>query len=120
MLTRFYQTSSLDMQHLAQSLGDAQQMIVQIKKESVIRFLMGLDKAIGVTIEHFADGYLVKVGAQDWTDKAVVAIIPRTSVGGLIRAIDQNKMVHRVMDAINCLIHEQHPGVQWSDAPKGV
>ena len=32
----------------------------------------------------------------------------------------QNKVVQRVMDAINSLIHEQHPEVQWSDAPKGV
>ena len=103
-----------------QSLGDAQQMIIQIKKESVIRYLMGLNKAIGVTIEHLADGYLVKVGAQDWIDKAVAAINPRTSVGGLIGAIDQNKIVHRVMDAIDSLIHEQYPEVQWSDAPKGV
>ncbi|HEV2660058.1 MAG TPA: hypothetical protein VGU68_05620 [Ktedonobacteraceae bacterium] len=118
MLTRFYQTSSLDVQRLAQSLGDAQQMIVQIKKESAIRFLMGLNKAIGVPIEHLADGYLVKVGAQDWIDKAVVAINPCTSVGGLIGAIDQNKIVHRVMDAIDRLIHEHHPEVQWSDAPK--
>ena len=134
MLTRFYQSPSLDLQRLAQgletqyradgfevqSLGDAQQMIVQIKKESVIRFLMGLNKAIGVTIEHIADGYLVKVGAQDWVDKAVTAINPRTSVGGLVGAIDQNKIVHRVMDAIDNLIHEQYPDVQWSDAPKGV
>jgi hypothetical protein len=134
MLTRFYQASSLDVQHLAQSLetsyradgfevqslGDAQQMIVQIKKESVIRFLMGFNKSIGITIEHIADGYLVKVGAQDWVDKAVTAINPRTSVGSLIGTVDQNKIVHRVMDAIDSLIHEQHPDVKWSNAPKGV
>jgi hypothetical protein len=134
MPTHFYQASSLDWQHLAHSLEtsyradgfevesmeDAQQMIIQIKKESVIRFLMGLNKAIGVTIEHLADRYLMKVGAQDWLDKAMAAINPRTSVGSLVGAVDQNKIVHRVMDTIDSLIHEQHPEAQWSDVPKGV
>jgi hypothetical protein len=134
MLTRFYQSPLLDVQNITQGLetehtangfhvqilGDADQMIVQLKKESVIRFLLGFNKAIGVTMERIADGFLVKIGAQDWIDKAVVAINPRTAPAALLGAIDQNKIVHHVMDALDRLAHEQQPGVQWSDAPRGV
>ena len=70
--------------------------------------------------QHLADRYLMKVGTQDWFDKVVVAINPRTSVKSLVEAVDQNKIVHRVMDTIDSLIHEQHPEAQWSDVPKGV
>jgi hypothetical protein len=86
MLTRFYSTSSLDLPQIAKSLetqyagegfqvqyvGDAEKLIVQVKKEGIVRFLLGFNKAIGVTLEHLGDGFLVKIGAQDWIDNAVV------------------------------------------------
>jgi hypothetical protein len=134
MLMRFYQSSSLDVQKIAQdlemqytadgfevqSLGDSHQMIVQLKKENVVRFLLGFDKAIGITMERFADGFLVKIGAQDWADKAVAMINQRTAVSAIIGAIDQNKVVHQVMDALDHLVREQQPDVQWNTPPKGV
>lgn len=134
MLIRLYQSPSLDLQRIAQGLetqyrangfevqsfGDSQHMVVQLKKESVVRFLLGFNKAIGVTIERSVDGFLVKIGAQDWVDKAVAMINPRTGVGGLLGAIDQNKIVHHVMDAIDRLVREQQLDVQWSTPPEGV
>ena len=134
MLTRFYQSSALDVEKIAQGLqaqytadgfqvqrvGDADQMIVQFKKESVIRFLLGFNKAIGVSMERLADGLLVQIGAQDWIDKAVVAINPHTALGALLGAVDQNKMVFQIMDALDRLAQEQQPGVEWSTAPRGV
>src|SRR5579859_1551951 len=82
--------------------------------------LLHFNKAIGVSMERLADGLLVQIGAQDWIDKAVVAINPHTALGALLGAVDQNKMVFQIMDALDRLAQEQQPGVEWSTAPRGV
>lgn len=37
-----------------QYVGDAEKLILQVKKQGVVRFLLGFDKAIGVTLEHLS------------------------------------------------------------------
>ena len=130
METRFYQTRDLDLQGIAQALvleyqaqgfeaqqfGDINQVIIQLKKESVLRSITGFDKALGISLQRLDNGTLVKVGAQDWVDQiavgAVGLVLHPLLITAAIGAVSQHNVVHEVLNSIDRLVRQQQPQVQ--------
>ena len=138
METRFYQTRDLDLQGIAQALvleyqaqgfeaqqfGDINQVIIQLKKESVLRSITGFDKALGVSLQRLNDGTLVKVGAQDWVDQiavgAVGLVLHPLLITAAIGAVSQHNVVHDLLNSIDRLVRQQQPQVQLGIPPTGL
>lgn len=138
METRFYQTRDLDLQGIAHALvleyqaqgfeaqqfGDINQVIIQLKKESVLRSITGFDKALGISLQRFNDGTLVKVGAQDWVDQiavgAVGLVLHPLLITAAIGAVSQQNVVHDVLNSIDRLVRQQQPQVQLGIPPTGL
>src|SRR5205814_10061576 len=82
----FYQTQDLNLPAIAQALvleyqakgyqaqqfGDVNHVTVQLKQESTLRAITGLNKALAVSMQRVQGGTLVRVGAQDWVDQIAV------------------------------------------------
>jgi hypothetical protein len=135
METRFYQTQAIDLQRIAQALvleyqskgyeaqqfGTAEQVTVQLKKESVLRAITGFNKALGISFQHINDGTLVKVGAQDWVDQiavgAVGLVLHPLLVTAAVGAVSQSSVVHEVMNSIDQQVRQQQPYAQMGVPP---
>ena len=138
METRFYQTRDLDLQGIAQALvleyqaqgfeaqqlGDINQVIIQLKKESVLRSITGFDKALGISLQRLDNGTLVKVGAQDWVDQiavgAVGLVLHPLLITAAIGAVSQQNVVHDLLNSIDRLVRQQQPQVQLGIPPTGL
>src|SRR6266581_2188494 len=82
METRFYQTQELDLQRIAQALvleyqahgfeaqqfGTAEQVLVQLKKESTLRAITGFNKALGISLQKVSGGTAVDHGSSRGRD----------------------------------------------------
>jgi hypothetical protein len=130
METRFYQTQEITIPPIAQALvfeyqaqgyeaqhfGDANQTTVQLKKESTLRAITGLDKTLAISFQRVNGGVLVKVGAQDWVDQiavgAVGLVIHPLLITAAIGAIQQNTALHDVLNSIDQHIRQQQPLAQ--------
>ena len=131
----FYQTQDLNLPAIAQALvleyqakgyeaqqfGDMNNVTVQLKHESTLRAITGLNKALAVSIQRVQDGTLVRVGAQDWVDQIVVgavglAIHPLL-ITAAIGAVQQNNALHDVLRSIDYQVRQQQPQVQVSMPP---
>ena len=137
METRFYQTRDLDLQGIAHALvleyqaqgfeaqqfGDINQVIIQLKKESVLRSITGFDKALGISLQRLDNGTLVKVGAQDWVDQiavgAVGLVLHPLLITAAIGAVSQQNVVHDLLNSIDRLVRQQQPQVQLGIPPTG-
>ena len=135
METRFYQTQEIDLPRIAQALVyeyqtqgyEAQkadmdeQVLIQLKKENVLRTITGLNKALSITLEKVQRGTLVKVGAQDWIDQIAVGAIGLALhpllVTAAIGTVTQYHVVHDVLNFIDQHIREQQPSVQLGIPP---
>lgn len=137
MEIRFYETQELDLLSIAQALeteykghgfdaqhlGNPEEVMVQLKKESVLRHVTGLDRVVGVTLKHANGGTLVKVGTTKWTDQVAVAAVGMlvlfplaiTAAGG---AITQGHVIHDILTSVDNQIRQQQPGVQLGTAPE--
>ncbi len=138
METRFYQTRDLDLQGIAHALvfeyqaqgfeaqqfGDINQVIIQLKKESVLRSITGFDKALGISLQRLDNGTLVKVGAQDWVDQiavgAVGLVLHPLLITAAIGAVSQQNVVHDLLNSIDRLVRQQQPQVQLGIPPTGL
>jgi hypothetical protein len=138
METRFYQTRDLDLQGIAHALvleyqaqgfeaqqfGDINQVIIQLKKESVLRSITGFDKALGISLQRLDNGTLVKVGAQDWVDQiavgAVGLVLHPLLITAAIGAVSQHNVVHELLNSIDRLVRQQQPQVQLGIPPTGL
>lgn len=138
METRFYQTRDLDLQGIAQALvleyqaqgfeaqqlGDINQVIIQLKKESVLRSITGFDKALGISLQRLDNGTLVRVGAQDWVDQiavgAVGLVLHPLLITAAIGAVSQQNVVHDLLNSIDRLVRQQQPQVQLGIPPTGL
>ncbi|HZR44603.1 MAG TPA: hypothetical protein VFB12_31115 [Ktedonobacteraceae bacterium] len=132
MEARFYQTRDLDLQKIAQALvfeyqaqgfeaqqfGNAEQMTVQLKKESTLRAITGFNKALGISLQRTNDGTLIRVGAQDWVDQiavgAVGLVLHPLLISAAVGAVSQNNVVHDIINAIDMQVRQQQPYVQMS------
>ena len=135
METRIYQSRDLDLQSIAQDLvkeyqaekfeaqqfGDSNQVVVQLKKENVLRSITGLDKALGISLQRSGDEMIVQVGALDWVDQiavgAVGLILYPLLVTAAIGAVQQRNVVHDVLDSIDRLVRQQQPQVSLGTTP---
>jgi hypothetical protein len=134
----FYQTQDLNLPAIAQALaleyqakgyeaqqfGDMNHVTIQLKKESTLRAITGLNKALAVSIQRVQDGTLVRVGAQDWVDQIVVgavglAIHPLL-ITAAIGAVQQNNALHDVLRSIDYQIRQQQPQVQVGMPPSNL
>ena len=138
METRFYQTRDLDLQGIAHALvleyqaqgfeaqqfGDINQVIIQLKKESVLRSITGFDKALGISLQRLDNGTLVRVGAQDWVDQiavgAVGLVLHPLLITAAIGAVSQQNVVHDLLNSIDRLVRQQQPQVQLGIPPTGL
>src|SRR5438270_1376171 len=131
----FYQTQDLNRQAIAQSrvleyqakgyeaqqFGDMNHVTVQVKQESTLRAITGLNKALAVTMQRVQGGTLVRVGAQDWVDQiavgAVGLAIHPLLITAAIGAVQQNNALHDVLRSIDYQVRQQQPQVQVSMPP---
>ena len=131
----FYQTQDLDLPAIAQALvleyqakgyeaqqfGDMNHVTVQLKQESTLRAITGLNKALAVSMQRVQDGTFVRVGAQDWVDQiavgAVGLAIHPLLITAAIGAIKQNNALHEVLRSIDYQIRQQQPQVQVGMPP---
>jgi hypothetical protein len=127
METRLYQTRDLDLQGIAQALvfeyqgqgyetqqfGDVNQVFVQLKKESTLRSITGLNKALTISLQRVNEGTVVHVGAQDWADQlavgAVGLVIHPLLITAAVGAYTQNNVVHDMLNSIDRHIRQQQP-----------
>ncbi len=135
METRFYQTQEIDLQRVAQALvyeyqaqgyevqqgGTPEHVIIQLRKENVLRTITGFNKALGITLQKVQGGTLVKVGAQDWVDQIAVGAVGLALHPLLITAavgtVTQYNMVHDILNTIDLHIQQQQPSVRWGVPP---
>ena len=134
----FYQTQDLNLPAIAQALvleyqakgyeaqqfGDMNHVTIQLKKESTLRAITGLNKALAISMQRVQDGTLVRVGAQDWVDQIVVgavglAIHPLL-ITAAIGAVQQNNALHDVLRSIDYQIRQQQPQVQVGMPPSNL
>src|SRR5438445_481166 len=131
----FYQTQGLNLPAIAQGLvleyqakgyeaqqfGDMNHVTVQLKQESTLRAITGLNKALAVSLQRVQDGTFVKVGAQDWVDQiavgAVGLVIHPLLVTAAIGAIQQNNALHDVLRSIDYQVRQQQPQVEVGMPP---
>ena len=131
----FYQAQDLNLPAIAQALvleyqakgyeaqqfGDMNHVTVQLKQESTLRTITGLNKALAISLQRVQGGTLVQVGAQDWVDQIVVgavglAIHPLL-ITAAIGAVQQNNALHDVLRSIDYQVRRQQPQVQASMPP---
>ena len=134
----FYQTQDLNLQAIAEALaleyqargyeaqhfGDLNHVNVQLRQETTLRTITGLNKALAISLERVQGGTLVRVGAQDWVDQIVVgavglAIHPLL-ITAAIGAIQQNNALHEVLRSIDYQVRQQQPQVQVSMPPSNL
>lgn len=135
MEVRLYQTRDLDLQAIAQGLifeyqaqgfeaqqfGDLNQTFVQLRKESTLRSITGLNKALTISLQRLNEGTAIQVGAQDWIDQiavgAVGLVVHPLLITAAIGAYTQNNVVHDVLNSIERLVRQQQPNVQMGIPP---
>jgi hypothetical protein len=135
METRFYQTQELDLQRIAQAIvyeyhargyevqqfGNAEQVTIQLKKESVLRSITGFNKALTISLQRLNTGMLIRVGAQDWADQiavgAVGLAIHPLLITAAVGAVSQNNVVGDLLNFIDNQIRQQQPYVQQAAPP---
>ncbi len=134
----FYQTQDLNLPAVAQALvaeyqakgyeaqqfGDMNNVTVQLRQESTLRMITGLNKALAIVLQRVQGGTFVRVGAQDWVDQLVVgavglAIHPLL-ITAAIGALLQYNALNEVLRSIDFQIRRQQPQVQVSMPPSNM
>ncbi|HEX6477792.1 MAG TPA: hypothetical protein VF043_03025 [Ktedonobacteraceae bacterium] len=131
----FYQTQDLNLPAIAQALvleyrakgyeaqqfGDMNHVTVQLKQESTLRAITGLNKALAISLQRVQGGTLVRVGAQDWVDQiavgAVGLAIHPLLITAAIGAIQQNNALHEVLRSIDYQVRQQQPQAEVGMPP---
>ena len=134
----YYQTQDLNLPAIAQALvleyqargyeaqqfGDMNHVTVQLKQESTLRAITGLNKALAISLQRVQDGTLVRVGAQDWVDQiavgAVGLVIHPLLITAAIGALQQNNALHEVLRSVDYQVRQQQPQVQVGMPPSNL
>lgn len=114
----------LAMGYQAQSMGDRNQVMVQLRKGSDLEALIGMQAALTLTIQRTSAGIVAMVGQQKWVDKAAVGaasmVIPVlwplaiTAGFGVMRQIN---LGNQVLSMVDGLVYQQAPNAQSGPAP---
>ncbi len=134
----FYQTQDLNLPAIAQALvleyqakgyeaqqfGDMNNVTVQLKQESTLRTVTGLNKALAISLQRVQGGTFVRVGAQDWVDQIVVGVvglaIQPLLITAAIGALLQYNALSEVLRSIDYQVRRQQPQVQVSMPPSNL
>ncbi len=139
MDARFYNSEEIDIQRLAnelenmyraqnyqvQQIGNADQIMVQLKKGSDFEAIIGLQAALTVIIQRSGGGVLAMIGQQKWMDKAAVGAVgiiaapilwPLMITAGA-GAIRQASLGNQVLNAVDNLVRQQNPGIMIGPVP---
>jgi hypothetical protein len=133
---RFYHTQHIDLERLARELerlyvmqgyqvqyfGNPDQMTVQMKKGGDFAALLGMQRALTLTMQRMQDGVNTIIGQQKWADKAAVGAVgilvlwPLAFTAGA-GAIQQAMLGSQVLKSLDSLVYQQDPGVQINFIP---
>jgi hypothetical protein len=134
----FYQTQDLDLPAIAQALvleyqakgyeaqqfGDMNNVTVQLKQESTLRMITGLNRALAISLQRVQGGTFVRVGAQDWVDQiavgAVGLAIHPLLITAAIGALLQYNALHEVLRSLDYQVRRQQPEAQASMPPSNL
>ena len=131
----FYQTQDLNLQAIAEGLvleyrakgyeaqqfGEMNHVTVQLRQESTLRMITGLNKALAISLQRDQNGTLVRVGAQYWVDQiavgAVGLAIHPLLITAAVGALLQYNALHEVLRSIDYQVRRQQPQAQVSMPP---
>ena len=136
METRYYQAQGIDVDRLANELehmflmqgyqvqhfGNNDQMTVQIKKGGDFAAIIGMQRALTLTMQRAQGGVLAMIGQQKWADKAAVGVVgmlvlwPLAFTAGA-GAIQQAQLGSQVLGSLDMLVRQQIPNVQPGPIP---
>jgi ribosomal protein L40E len=136
METRYYQAQGIDIDRLANELermflmqgyqaqhfGNNDQLTVQIKKGGDFAAIIGMQRALTLTMERGPGGVLAMIGQQKWADKAAVGVVgmlvlwPLAFTAGA-GAIQQAQLGTQVLGSLDMLVRQQIPNVQVGPIP---
>jgi len=139
METRFYQAQGIEIEQLANELermfimqgyqaqhfGNNDQMTVQIKKGGDFAAIIGMQRALTLTMQRVPEGVLAMIGQQKWADKAAVGVVgmlvlwPLAFTAGA-GAIQQAQLGNQVIGSLDMLVRQQIPDVQFGPIPPGM
>jgi ribosomal protein L40E len=139
METRYYQAQGIDVDRLANELermflmqgyqvqhfGNNDQMTVQIKKGGDFAAIIGMQRALTLTMQRAQGGVLAMIGQQKWADKAAVGVVgmlvlwPLAFTAGA-GAIQQAQLGSQVIGSLDMLVRQQIPNVQLGPIPPGM
>ena len=139
METRYYQAQGIDIERLgnelehmflmqgyqAQHFGNNEQMTVQIKKGGDFAAIIGMQRALTLTMQRSPGGVLAMIGQQKWADKAAVGVVgmlvlwPLAFTAGA-GAIQQAQLGSQVMGSLDMLVRQQIPDAQIGPIPPGM
>ena len=134
----FYQTQDLDLPAIAQALvleyqakgyeaqqfGEMNHVTVQLRQESTLRMITGLNKALAISMQRVQSGTVVRVGAQDWVDQIAVGAVGLAFhpllITAAIGALQQYNALHEVLRSIDFQVRRQQPQAQVSMPPSNI
>lgn len=136
METRFYQAQGLDIElialelermfimrdYQAQHIGDKNHLMIQFKKGGNFSALVGMQKALTLTLQSTQEGVLAAIGQQKWTEKAaagavgMIVLWPLAFTAGT-GALQQSNLVHEMLDALDAMVRQQQANVQAGPVP---
>src|SRR5437899_3361456 len=142
MDARFYNSEDIDIERLArdmvnaymaqgyqaQSIGNKDQMLVQLKKGGDFEAIIGMQAALSLTIQKTAGGVLAMIGQQRWIDKAAVGAVgivalpilwPLAVTAG-VGALRQASLGNQALNMVDGLVRQQVPEAQAGPVPYNV
>ena len=105
------------MGYQVQHFGNPDQMTVQMKKGGDFAAILGMQRALTLTMQRVQGGVNAVVGQQKWADKAAVGVVgmlvlwPLAFTAGA-GAIQQAQLASQVLSALDSLVYQQDPDVQ--------
>ncbi len=139
MDARFYNSEDIDIERLAsdlvsayqsqgykaQQVGNADQVLVQIKKGGDFEAVLGMQAVLSVTIQRTSGGTLAMIGQQRWIDKAAVgavgiAVLPLLwplAVTAGVGAVRQASLGNQALNLVDGLVRQQRPGISGGPIP---
>jgi hypothetical protein len=139
MDARFYNSEDIDIERLAsdlvsayqsqgykaQQVGNADQVLVQIKKGGDFEAVLGMQAVLSVTIQRTSGGVLAMIGQQRWVDKAAVgavgiAVLPLLwplAVTAGVGAVRQASLGNQALNMVDGLVRQQRPGITGGPIP---
>lgn len=105
----------------AQSIGNKDQLLVQLKKGSDFESFIGMQAALSLTLQRNGNGVLATIGQQKWIDKiaagSVSLLIPALwplAITAGVGGIRQAGMSNEILARLDGLVHHNYPNVQTS------